>query len=270
MSHMFNSCTTLYSIADISKWNTQNLSNISYMFCKCSSLKFLPNISKWNTSKINNMSFLFYDCSLMAELPDISFWDTSNVTDMSYMFYNCSKIMDLPNISKWKIDKVKNLSFMFYNCSSLNIYPDISKWNPSKDINADRMLLNCTSLTKIPKFSRELNKFIFINKIKKNNNDKIDLIRAIRNANFDLIPQIEMEFNSFKEYNSKGLYNMKEEIRQILKNDNFSIIEIKKGSLTIILCLQYLILKEIRILENLNIQDNFEFNNIYDEILQIY
>ena len=270
MSHMFNSCTTLYSIADISKWNTENLSDISYMFCKCSSLKFLPNISKWNTSKINNMSFLFYDCSLMAELPDISFWDTSNVIDMSFMFYNCSKIIDLPNISKWKIDKVKNLSYMFYNCSSLNIYPDISKWNPSKDINTDRMFLNCTSLTKIPKFSRELNKFIFINKFKENNNDKIDLIGAIRNANFDFIPQIEMKFNSIKEYNSKDLYHMKKEIRQILKNDNFSIIEIKKGSLTVILYLQYLILKEIRILENLNAQDNYEFNNINDEILQIY
>ena len=79
-----------------------------------------------------------------------------------------------------------------------------------------------------------------------------------------------MKFNSFKEYNSKELYLMKEEIRKILKNDNFSIIEIKKGSLTVILCLQYLILKEIRILENLNAQDNYEFNNINDEILQIY
>ena len=64
---------------------------------------------------------------------------------------------------------------------------------------------------------------------------------------------------------------MKQEIRQILKKDNFSIIEIRKGTLTTILYLHYLILKEIRILENLNTEDNLEFNlnNIKDEILQI-
>ena len=33
------------------------------MFMKCSSLKSLPDITKWNTNKVTNMSSLFGECS---------------------------------------------------------------------------------------------------------------------------------------------------------------------------------------------------------------
>ena len=35
MSHMFNECSSLSSLPDISKWNTNNIDNMSYMFCEC-------------------------------------------------------------------------------------------------------------------------------------------------------------------------------------------------------------------------------------------
>ena len=48
------------------------ISDMSYMFDGCSSLSNLPDISKWNTNNVNNMSYMFYKCSSLSKLPDIS------------------------------------------------------------------------------------------------------------------------------------------------------------------------------------------------------
>ena len=72
MSGMFNGCTSLLSLPDISKWNTININDMSYMFYRCSSLSSLPEISKWNTNNVNNMSYIFSYCSSLSSLPDIS------------------------------------------------------------------------------------------------------------------------------------------------------------------------------------------------------
>ena len=42
------------------------------IFSGCSLLSSLPNISKWNTNKVTNMSCMFYGCSSLKSLPDIS------------------------------------------------------------------------------------------------------------------------------------------------------------------------------------------------------
>ena len=46
MSFMFSGCKSLLSLPDISKWNTNKVTNMSNMFENCSSLSSLPNISK--------------------------------------------------------------------------------------------------------------------------------------------------------------------------------------------------------------------------------
>ena len=48
---MFYYCRSLQSLPDISKWNTENVTNMSYMFYDCSSLQSLPDISKWKLNK---------------------------------------------------------------------------------------------------------------------------------------------------------------------------------------------------------------------------
>jgi len=35
---------------------------MSYMFYKCSKLSKLPDISKWNTNNVTNMSGMFFGC----------------------------------------------------------------------------------------------------------------------------------------------------------------------------------------------------------------
>ena len=68
---------------------------MSYIFYWCSSLSNLPDISKWNTNNVTDMRSMFSGCSLLSNLPDISKWNTNNVTDMRSMFRGC-----LSNIPK--------------------------------------------------------------------------------------------------------------------------------------------------------------------------
>ena len=55
-------CESLKSLPDISKWNTENVNDMSYIFSQCSSLEFLPDISIWNISNVNNMNYMFSGC----------------------------------------------------------------------------------------------------------------------------------------------------------------------------------------------------------------
>ena len=59
----------------------------------CSSLSSLPDISKWNTNSVKNMSYMFLGCSSLSSLPCISKWNTHNVIEMSCMFDGCSNII---------------------------------------------------------------------------------------------------------------------------------------------------------------------------------
>jgi surface protein len=43
-----------------------------YLFSDCKSLSTLPDISKWNTNNVTNISYLFSDCKSLSTLPDIS------------------------------------------------------------------------------------------------------------------------------------------------------------------------------------------------------
>jgi len=107
----------------------KKINNISHMFDNCSNLLSLSDISNFDTSKITNMSYMFYNCKSLTSLPDISNWNTSNVIDMSYMFYNCNSLNYISDIKNWNIKSLNNINYMFYNCTSLKVLPNISEWN---------------------------------------------------------------------------------------------------------------------------------------------
>ena len=58
---------------------------MNFMYSYCTSLIFIPDISKWNTDNVIDISFMFSHCSLLDNLPDISKWKAYNVMDMSFM-----------------------------------------------------------------------------------------------------------------------------------------------------------------------------------------
>jgi len=57
MKGMFNECTSLISLSDISNWNTKNPTDMREMFNNCFFLISLPNIYKWakNITNFDNM-----------------------------------------------------------------------------------------------------------------------------------------------------------------------------------------------------------------------
>ena len=61
MSYMFSSCSSLQSLPDISKWNTEKVTDMSFMFNSCSSLKSLPDISKWKLNEDLKKTDMFKD-----------------------------------------------------------------------------------------------------------------------------------------------------------------------------------------------------------------
>ena len=268
MKGIFSFASSLTYLPDISNWETNNVTNMSCMFHGCSNLFYLPDIQKWNTENVENFSYMFSNCCSLKYLPDIAKWNTSKAVNMSYMFNSCLNLINLPNISEWDISNVKFLSYMFYDCSSLKSLPDISKWNANNISDCSMMFYNCSSLISIPELDK--NKYIFKKREIINEDEKIELIGEIKNEMLDFIPQIELKFNTCNQYGSEIILALKNELKRLFKNDNFSIIEIKKGSLYVLLCLQYLILKEIRNLDETYFQTSADFFcNINDEIEQL-
>ena len=102
MLNMFSYCLSLPSLPDISKWNTQEVTDMNNMFSNCKSLTSLPDISKWNTQNVTNMNSMFSECKSLKSKPDISKWNTQNVTDMNNMFSNCTSLSSSEKISKKK------------------------------------------------------------------------------------------------------------------------------------------------------------------------
>ena len=134
MGCMFNQCSSLTSLPDISKWDTSNIENMRCLFDSCKSLISLPDISKWNTNNVTNMCNMFYLCKSLISLPNISKWNTKNVIDMNALFYQCSLLKSLPDISKWNTNNYFDIIGLFDQCSSLKFLPDISKQNNIFDI----------------------------------------------------------------------------------------------------------------------------------------
>ena len=74
------------------------------------------HISKWNTQNVTNMRYLFYYKKNMNE--NISNWIVKNVIDMSGMFQNAENFNK--SLSKWDISKVKKMNCMFSSAKSFN------------------------------------------------------------------------------------------------------------------------------------------------------
>ena len=72
------------------------------MFDICSSLISLPDISKWNTSNVTNMSFMFNNCYSLISFSDISNLGLTNKTPIE-VFVNCLNVVKLPNMPEIRI-----------------------------------------------------------------------------------------------------------------------------------------------------------------------
>ena len=232
IGHLFSNCCSLMKLPDISDWDTRNVTDMSNLFFNCSAVKSLPNISKWNTSKVENMSGMFSGCSSLESIPDISNWNTSEVKNISLMFSKCRSLLRLPNISQWENESILDMKGLFQGCSFILSYHDLSKWKLLKKKN---------------KSSINMKKGNFINnEMKLKLVNKLNTENIIRNDNLKFLPQIEICFDQKDKLDLKEYLNLRNELKQIFQEEDFSIIEIKKGNISMIITLQFLIFSELK------------------------
>jgi surface protein len=83
---------------------------------------FNGDISKWNTEKVTDMSYTFPYASAFNQ--DIGGWNTAQVTYMLGMFG--AAVAFNQDIGSWNTGKVYAMWYMFYSASAFN--QDISSW----------------------------------------------------------------------------------------------------------------------------------------------
>jgi len=101
----------------------------------------------------------------------------------------------------------------------------------------------------------DLNNFQIINEYK-------DECKCVYESSFNFIPQIKLKFNDVKEIDKEIIDSLKEKLKEIFKEKDVKIIEIRKGSLSACIALNYLIKEK---LENTNME-NKNFNEIIKEL----
>ena len=141
---MFHSCTNLVT-ADLTGFDTSNVTDMSSMFMGCSSLNSVT-FGTVDTSSVEDMYRMFDFCTGIETL-DLSTFDTHNVTDMTGMFSCCYKLKNI-NLSSFNTEKVESFSSMFNECSSLKQI-DVSGFDTAGAANFQDMFNTCESLTKL-------------------------------------------------------------------------------------------------------------------------
>ena len=112
---MFDGCSALTTL-DVSKFDTQNVTDMRGMFDGCSALTTL-DVSKFDTKNVTNMISMFSGCRLTTL--DLSNFDTQNVTDMSWMFRYCSALTTIYASDKFVTTACDNDYDMFVGCTNL-------------------------------------------------------------------------------------------------------------------------------------------------------
>ena len=165
MHRMFDSCTKLSSVTDLSLDNVQSMSylfnncislksvifnnsvpkeaDMQYMFNNCSNLETL-NLSMINTEQIKNMESMFYNCEKLKNLILGNVFVFTNVENMINMFANCKSLESLTIGTNAQNSIVKKMNSMFYNC--INLKTLNLKFKASNIINMEFMFYGCSSL----------------------------------------------------------------------------------------------------------------------------
>ncbi len=244
MHGMFYECKRLQSVSDLSNIDTTLVKDMSFLFYECSSLEYLSDFSEWNTSKVTNMKYMFYKCKSLKNITGISKWNTSSVTDLSFSFYDCSSLSSLSEISDWNTSSLFGSDYMYEGCDNLKNPPDISKWDLSKGFNKNN----------INEINEQNDEFYYFN----NPLSKIKEFKSVKNEGLKFLPQIKMDFSGDFKITKELIKELKNELKVIFGIEDFSIIETNKGSLQVIVSLQYILKKMFKVMKGNPNRKNIE------------
>ncbi len=136
-SSMFEGCTALTSLGDLSKWTGSNATSVSNMFNGDEKLASL-DLSNFNPNNAQYFSSMFEGCTALTSPGDLSKWTGSNATSVSNMFNGDEKLASL-DLSDFKPNKVQYFSSMFQGCSELTTITGMNSWDVSSAIYMDNM-----------------------------------------------------------------------------------------------------------------------------------
>lgn len=131
---------------DLSKWNTENINNLSNLFFSCTKLKQI-DLHTWDISSVSTCHWLFRDCSSL-EFINIEGWDTSHVNNMERMFGECPKLTTIKGLNKLNTSNVRAMQVMFISDTSLKSL-DLSSFDTRNCIDTSQMFQNCYNLKSI-------------------------------------------------------------------------------------------------------------------------
>lgn len=117
MLELFSSCTSLASIKGIEDFDTSSVTNMGGLFMntKVSSL----DLTRWNTDSVTNMTRMFSGCSDLAVL-DLSSFNTSAVTNMYAMFDRDYALKTIYVGNGWSVNSLSDpANSMFADCTSI-------------------------------------------------------------------------------------------------------------------------------------------------------
>jgi len=272
LENMFSGCNSLKNIEGLKYFDTKYINNFSYMFYDCDSLSDIKPLEKWNVSNGNNFSYMFYDCDSLSDIKPLEKWNVSNGNNFSYMFSRCKLLSDIKPLEKWNVSNGKDFSYMFSRCKLLSDIKTKNKMNISnRKVFLEEIILD--DRKKKEKKEDNENEFNIINNDEDIEKSILNLKTIIiRNENLRYLPQIEIKFNKIEKITEKIIKNLKSEICNLLKKkeDNFSIIEIKKGSLIVLIALQFIIFNEIKKNKDFKLQLEQFNSNIKEELKKIY
>lgn len=109
---LFDGCSKLLS-ADLSGFETSEITSMYHMFTGCSMLKTV-NLSSFDTSKVTSMDNLFQSCNMLKVL-DLRSFETPELKYVSYMFSGCSELTKILASDKFVTTSVTSSAEMFRN-----------------------------------------------------------------------------------------------------------------------------------------------------------
>ena len=109
------------------------------------------------------------------------------------------------------------------------------------DKNDEKIILYKNLIDKISQFYNEEKIKEFDLKNFSVSRDYKDTSKCVYKENYDFIPQIKLKFNDVKKIDQEIIDSLINECKKLLNEKDVKIIEIKKGSLSIVIALNYLI-----------------------------
>ena len=153
MVYMFESCSSLTTIGDVSNWNVPCLTTTSNMFLNCRKLKSV-NAANWTTRDLQNVSNMFKSCLALTSF-DASNWNTSNLTTMASMLEECQALTSV-KFANWDTSNVTNMTRVFWNCLAIPKV-DISGWDTSSVTDFNGMFMSNNRLLKTVVLGEDFN-----------------------------------------------------------------------------------------------------------------